>query len=179
MLTVYGANWCEDTNRSLRWLRRLNVEHSYRDVDADKAALDEAMAFNHGKRRTPVVQVHGEVLIEPGIRALTEALVRNGLIERQDARDRLRRRNIGDLERGLRIGAGGGLALLALKAPKALKIPLVVFGAWEVLTGVTGWCPVYNACGVTSLGGPLDHPIEADRDTWLAPAHHTIGAEST
>jgi hypothetical protein len=42
-----------------------------------------------------------------------------------------------------------------------------MLGAWETLTGVLGWCPVYSACGLTSLGGPLDHPIEADRDTWL------------
>lgn len=178
MLTIYGADWCEDTQRSLRWLRRLNVHHHYRNVDADPAALDEAKALNHGKRRTPIVQIQGEVLVEPATRALTDALVRNGLIARQDAHDCVRRRNIGDLERGLRIGAGAGLALLGVKAPKALKIPLLALGAWEVITGVTGWCPAFNACGVTSLGGPLDHPMESDRNTWLAAADQTIGTES-
>ena len=177
MLTVYGAQWCEDTQRSLRYLRRLGVAHVYRDVDADPAALDEAKALTHGTRRTPVVQVQGEVLIEPGNGTLTEALVRNAIIDRQDATDRLRRQNIGDLERGIRIGAGAGLALLAVKAPKALRVPLVVLGAWEVVTGVAGWCPVYSARRITSLGGPLDHPIESDRDAWLASIDAPAGKD--
>jgi glutaredoxin len=168
VLTVYGAEWCDDTQRSLRYLRRLGVAHVYRDVDADPAALDEAKALNHGTRRTPVVQVQGEVLVEPGNRTLTEALLRNGLIDRQAATDRIGGQNVGDLERGINIGAGVGLALLAFRAPKMLRVPLAMLGGWEVLTGVLGWCPVYSACGVTSLGGPLDHPIEADRETWLA-----------
>ncbi len=167
MLTVYGADWCEDTQRSLRYLRRLGVAHVYRNVDTDPVALEEAKALNHGKRRTPVVQVQGEVLVEPGNRTLTEALVRNGIIDREDLSDRIHGQNIGDLERGIRIGAGLGLALLAFKVRKGVGVPLAMLGAWEVLTGVLGWCPVYTACGVTSLGGPLDHPTEADRDTWL------------
>ncbi len=171
MLTVYGADWCEDTQRSLRYLRRVGVGYLYRNIDTDPAALDEAEALNHGRRRTPIVQLNEEVLVEPGIRTLTEALVRNGMLDRQAASDRLHRQNVGDLERGVRIGAGAGLALLASKAPRALKIPLVAVGVWEVLTGLIGWCPVYSAFGVTSLGGPLDHPMEADRETWLARQH--------
>lgn len=178
MLTIYGADWCEDTQRSLRYLRRIGVEHLYRNVDEDAAALDEAKALNHGKRRTPVVQVNGEVLVEPGTRALGEALVRNGIIDRRIASERLSRQNVGDLERGIRIGAGAGLALLALKAPRALKIPLVALGVWEALTGATGSCPVYRALGVTSLGGPLDHPMETDRDKWLARTDKLTVAEA-
>ncbi len=178
MLTVYGADWCEDTQRSLRYLRRIGVPHLYRNVDTDPVALDEAKSLNHGKRRTPVIQVHGEVLVEPGIRTLTEALVRNGVVDRQDASDRMRRQNIGDLERGIRIGAGAGLALLAFKAPKMLRVPLAVLGGWEVLSGILGWCPVYGALGLTSLGGPLDHPMEAERTTWLGPQEEST-AEAT
>ncbi len=175
MLTVYGADWCEDTQRSLRYLRRLGVEHVYRNVDTDPVALDEAKALNHGKRRTPVVRVQGEVLVEPGNRTLTEALVRNGVIDRQLVTDRMRGQNVGDLERGIRIGAGVGLALLAFKVPKGLGIPLAMIGAWETITGVLGWCPVFGALGVTSLGGPLDHPIEADRDNWLVQQSQWTG----
>ncbi len=178
MLTVYGADWCEDTQRSLRYLRRLGVEYIYRNVDTDAPALEEAKALNHGKRRTPVVRIEGEVLVEPAVRTLTEALVRNGLMDRDAARERLRRRNVGDLERGIRIGGGAGLALLAVKAPKAVRISLIAWGAFEVVTGILGWCPVYNAFGVTSLGGPLDHPIESERDTWLAKQEAWTAVES-
>jgi glutaredoxin len=167
VLTVYGADWCEDTQRSLRYLRRLGVAYDYRNVDTDPVALDEAKMLNHGRRRTPIVRVLGEVLVEPGNHTLTEALVRNGIVDRQHVSARLQGHNVGDLERGIRIGAGVGLALLAFKVPKAVGIPLAMLGAWETLTGVLGWCPVYSAFGLTSLGGPLDHPVEADRDTWL------------
>jgi len=37
------------------------------------------------------------------------------------------------------------------------------------LSGVTGWCPVYHAAGVTSLHGPGDRPDEAIASAWLAP----------
>ncbi len=178
MLTIYGADWCEDTQRSLRYLRRVGVEYLYRNVDEDAAALEEAKALNHGKRRTPIVQVHDEVLVEPAIRDLCEALVRNGLLGSQAASDRLRRQNVGDLERGIRIGAGAGLALLALRAPRGFKIALLALGAWEIATGTIGWCPVYSTLGVTSLGGPLDHPMETERHAWLARQDELTGLQN-
>ncbi len=168
MLTVYGAEWCEDTQRCLRYLRRLGVPHEYLDVDADPLALGRAKALNHGRRRTPVIQVQGEVLVEPGNRTLSEALVRNGLLDRQEASERIRRHNIGDLERGIRLGAGVALAGLAIRAPRAWRLPMLAIGAFETLTGIFAWCPVYAALGLTSIGGPLDHPVEADRGNWLA-----------
>jgi hypothetical protein len=112
--------------------------------------------------------VQGEVLVEPGNRTLTEALVRNGLLDREQARARIHRHNIGDLERGIRLGAGVALATLAVKAPRAWRLPMLAIGACETLTGIFAWCPVYSALHVTSIGGPLDHPVEADRGGWLA-----------
>jgi mycoredoxin len=181
VLTVYGAEWCEDTQRALRYLRRLGVEHEYFDVDEDPAAMNRARSLNHGRRRTPIIQVRGEVLVEPGNSLLTHALVRNGLIDTRQAQSRIHRRNIGDLERGIRIGGGVALTALALKAPRFWRMPLLVLGVAETLTGAVGWCPVYHGLGVTSIGGPLDHPVEADRDTWLArqPALTAGAAEGT
>lgn len=171
MVTVYGADWCEDTQRALRYLRRLKVEHEYFDVDDDPAALNRAKALNHGRRRTPIVQMQGEVLVEPANAALSEALVRNGLLDPLQADARFRRHNVGDVERGIRIGAGVAITALALtKAPRPWGLALAAFGLFETASGMFGWCPVYSALGVTSIGGPLDHPVEADRETWLAPA---------
>jgi mycoredoxin len=168
VLTVYGAEWCEDTQRALRYLRRLGVQHEYFDVDGDPAASNRAKSLNHGRRRTPIIQVQGEVLVEPGNALLTQALVRNGLIDTQRAQSLIHRHNVGDLERGIRIGGGVALTALALKAPRFWRIPLLALGIAETLTGAIGWSPAYHALGVTSIGGPLDHPVEADRDTWLA-----------
>ena len=41
MIIVYGADWCEDTRRSLRHLRRLGVAHRYLNVDEDLDALEQ------------------------------------------------------------------------------------------------------------------------------------------
>jgi hypothetical protein len=36
-------------------------------------------------------------------------------------------------------------------------------------SGLTGWCPLYHAAGMTSLEGPGDRPDETTRSAWLAP----------
>jgi glutaredoxin len=169
LVTVYGAVWCEDTQRSVRQLRRLGIAHEFRDVDTDHEGLARAKEFNNGRRRTPVIELpDGEVLIVPSNRTLVEAATRNGLVERARIGERMRVQNIGDLERALRIGAAVSLGLATLRAPRRAKGALLAIGAWELATGILGWCPVYSALRVTSLGGPLDHPLEADRETWLA-----------
>jgi len=57
VITVYGADWCEDTQRSLRHLRRLGVPHHYLNIDEDLDALERAKALNGGKRRTPTIDL--------------------------------------------------------------------------------------------------------------------------
>ena len=57
MITVYGAEWCEDTRRSLRHLRRLGVAHLFRNVDEDRDALERATSLTGGIRRTPTIDL--------------------------------------------------------------------------------------------------------------------------
>jgi glutaredoxin len=73
---VYGADWCEDTQRSRRLLRRLAIAHEYHNVDEDVFALERACALNAGERRTPVIEIVGTVLVEPSNPDLTAALIR-------------------------------------------------------------------------------------------------------
>ena len=70
MITVYGADWCEDTRRSQRLLRRLHVPHRYVNIDDDLDGLERAKALNHGQRRTPTIDLGlgGEALVEPDIK---------------------------------------------------------------------------------------------------------------
>ena len=77
MVIVYGADWCEDTQRSLRHLRRLGVAHRYLNVDEDLSALERARTLNDGTRRTPTIDmgVGGGALVEPENDTLTGALV--------------------------------------------------------------------------------------------------------
>jgi glutaredoxin len=169
MITVYGANWCEDTRRSLRHLRRLSVPHRYLNIDEDLDALECAQALNNGYRRTPVVDLglNGPALVEPDNDTLTGALVEMKMLTQKDARDRMGVQNVGDVERVARTVAGVALMAGASAAPRFARRPLALLGAFVGLTGVSGWCPAYHCSGVTSLGGPGDRPDEALRHAWV------------
>lgn len=170
MITIYGADWCQDTRRSLRHLRRLGVEHRYLNVDEDRDALHRATSINGGVRRTPTVDlgIGGPPLIEPGNDTLTEALVELEMLTQEDAQERLGVQNVGDLERVIRAGAGAALVLVGTVAPRGARWPFRLAGTALALSGLAGWCPGYQLSGATSLDGPGDRPDEAHRATWLA-----------
>ena len=171
MITVYGADWCEDTRRSQRLLRRLHVPHHYINIDEDLDALDRAKALNHGERRTPTIDLGlgGQALVEPDNETLAAALVEREMLTRDEAHERLGFQNIGDVERVARTTAGLALVAAAGSSPTALRWPLRLIGLFAALTGASGWCPGYHAAGVTSLGGPGDRPDEAERSAWIVP----------
>jgi glutaredoxin len=171
MITVYGADWCEDTRRSLRHLRRLAVPHQYVNIDEDFEALERAKALNHGERRTPVIDLGfgGPALVEPDNDLLTGAVVEGDMLSNEVATERLAVQNVGDFERVLRTALAGALLLVSRFGPSSLKRAAGVAGAVVGFSGVTGWCPLYHAAGVTSMDGPGDRPDEATRAGWLAP----------
>jgi glutaredoxin len=169
MITVYGADWCEDTRRSLRHLRRLHVPHVYLNVDEDSAALARAMDLNGGKRRTPTIDLGlgGGALVEPSNETLTGALVEMAMLTRDDALERLSVQNVGDVERAVRTAAGAAILAAGAFSPRGARWPFGLLGVVVAATGLTGWCPAYHYAGVTSLGGPGDRPEEAEREGWV------------
>lgn len=171
MITVYGADWCEDTRRARRHLRRLAVPHEYLNVDEDLEALERAKALNEGRRRTPTIDlgVGGPALVEPDNDTLTAALVELEMLTDDDAHERMAVQNVGDLERALRTSAGLALLFAGSAAPRGARGLLRLTGALVAITGITGWCPIYHSGGVTSLEGPGDRPDEAHRLEWVVP----------
>jgi glutaredoxin len=170
MITVFGADWCEDTRRARRHLRRLGVPHHYLNVDEDLDALHRAMSLNGGRRRTPTIDLGlgGPPLVEPDNDSLTGALIEVDMLSPDDARERLGVQNVGDFERVLRTGSGVALILAGRLAPRAGRWPFQIAGAVLALSGLVGWCPAYRYAGTTSIDGPGDRPDEARRRTWLA-----------
>ncbi len=170
MITVYGADWCEDTQRALRHLRRLGLRHRYLNVDEDLDALGTAMALTDGQRRTPTIDlgVGGPLLVEPPNDVLTEALVELEMLTQEHVKERLRVQNVGDLERVMRAGAGAALVVAGYAVRGGARWPLRIGGLLLTLSGMLGWCPGFHRAGVTSLDGPADRPKEAERGTWLA-----------
>lgn len=56
-ITVYGADWCGDTVRTLRHLDQKGVEYDYVDVDENSDGEKKVIEFNKGKRRIPLVEI--------------------------------------------------------------------------------------------------------------------------
>ena len=180
VITVYGSDWCEDTQRSLRLLRRLHVPHEYVNIDENAVGLWRAKELNGGKRRTPTIDlgVGGGALVEPSNDTLTGALVELSMLTQDEAYERLAVQNVGDAERALRAAAGALILAAGGFAPRGARWPFGIVGAVLSLTGVTGWCPFYHAAGVTSLGGPGDRLHEAERTAWITPRASTREAIS-
>lgn len=171
-IEVLGAAWCVDTARTLRCLRRLRVPAHAVDVDDHLDALHEVMRLTGGERRTPVVRVGDRVLVEPSNAALVQALETGGALAPSTVHAFEHGQNIGDLDRLLRLAAAG-LTLVGTRAmPAPVRVPLRLAAVGLALTAVIGWCPVYDAQGMTSVGGPGDHPDEAEREPWFAPTRH-------
>lgn len=167
-IEVLGAAWCVDTARTLRCLRRLRVRVRTVDVDDHLEALHEVMRLTGGERRTPVVRVGARVLVEPSNAALVRALEEESALAPSTVHAFEHGQNLGDLDRLLRLAAAG-LALAGTGAmPMPVRVPVRLAAVGLALTAVFGWCPVYDAQGVTSVGGPGDHPDEAEREPWFA-----------
>ena len=164
---VYGADWCDDTRRARRLLRRLSIAHDYRNIDEDVFALERACALNAGERRTPVIDVDGIVLVEPSNMDLADALIRAEYVSKDEARERGRMQNVGDAERAAWTVAGLFVIAAAQGCPRAARWPLRLAGAALAFTGISGWSPAYAAAGLSSLDGPGDRPAEVSRTAWF------------
>ncbi len=57
------------------------------------------------------------------------------------------KKNIGAVERVIRILAGLGIMSLAFIGPKT---PWAYLGVVPLLTGLTGWCPPYAMLGIST-----------------------------
>ncbi len=68
-IQVYGADWCHDTQNTLRHLKGRRIPHEYINVDEDAAAWAQVMEWNAGKRITPTVIISSDqgriILSEP------------------------------------------------------------------------------------------------------------------
>jgi thioredoxin reductase (NADPH) len=78
-VTVYGADWCGDTTRTLRHLEQSGVEYDYIDIDQDPDGERKVIEFNRGKRRIPLVEIASDdgetkALSVPSASELKEAL---------------------------------------------------------------------------------------------------------
>jgi glutaredoxin len=77
---VYGADWCGDTQRTLRFLNEQNVSYDYINIEEDERAADWVKQQNDGKERKPTVKLGARVLSVPSDAELESALREEGVM---------------------------------------------------------------------------------------------------
>jgi glutaredoxin len=77
---VYGADWCEDTQRTRQHLDRLGVAYEYINLEQDQKASEWVKQQNDGKERKPTVKIGEQVLAVPSNQELENALRQKGLV---------------------------------------------------------------------------------------------------
>ncbi len=77
---VYGADWCGNTQRTLRHLSELGVAFKYFNIERDEKAAAWVRAQNGGEQRLPTLDIAGQILSVPDNRALESALREKGLM---------------------------------------------------------------------------------------------------
>ncbi len=73
-IEVYGTKWCASTQMVRRYLDRLGLPYTYRDMDLDQRAARQVQWWTGGYLSHPVVQAGGNVLVEPSLSDLTRLL---------------------------------------------------------------------------------------------------------
>ena len=79
-VVVYGTGWCAATQRVRRYLDRLGVPYTYRDMERDPSAASRVQWWTGGYASHPTIQIGGDILVEPSLDEIDQALARNGLI---------------------------------------------------------------------------------------------------
>ena len=78
---VYGADWCADTQQTLKHLDSLGVAYDYVDLEQNEEAARWVRQQNEGKERKPTVKVGAQILSAPSERELENLLREQGVIE--------------------------------------------------------------------------------------------------
>lgn len=79
-VTVFGADWCEDTSRTRAFLNQLGVPYKYVNIENDPQARQWVLDENDGREEKPTVSIGDEVLSVPSDEELAEALREHGLL---------------------------------------------------------------------------------------------------
>lgn len=80
-VTVYGADWCEDTQHARDYLDEIDVPYRYVNIEEDPTAAEWVRKQNGGKEEKPTITIGGDVLSVPSDEELDTALEEHGLLK--------------------------------------------------------------------------------------------------
>jgi mycoredoxin len=79
-ITVYGAEWCGDCQRAVRFFKQHHIAIKWIDVDVNPEAAQYVKSVNHGNRSVPtIVFEDGSLLVEPSTMQLEQKVKSLGL----------------------------------------------------------------------------------------------------
>jgi len=78
-VVVFGTAWCAASQMVRRYLDRLGIPYVYRDMEYDRDAARRVQWWTGGYFSHPIVQVGGDILVEPTLDELQWTLANNGL----------------------------------------------------------------------------------------------------
>lgn len=73
-IDLFGADWCPDCRRAKSYLKSMNIDFNFIDVDLDKEATAKVEAINKGKRIIPTLIINGKSFTNPTNDALAAVL---------------------------------------------------------------------------------------------------------
>ncbi len=79
-VVVYGTRWCAATQYVRRYLDRINVEHTFRDIDRDPEAAEQVRWWTGGYLSHPTVKIASDILVEPLSNEIQSSLEKNNLV---------------------------------------------------------------------------------------------------
>ena len=79
-VVVYGTSWCAASQMVRRYLDRLDIPYIYRDMEYDPAAARQVKWWTGGSFSHPILQIGGQVLVEPSLDEVDWALSRVGML---------------------------------------------------------------------------------------------------
>lgn len=65
-IVIYGADWCDDSQRAKQFMEQRSIQFDWVDIEANKEAAELIENLNNGSRTTPtIIFLDGSILIEP------------------------------------------------------------------------------------------------------------------
>jgi mycoredoxin len=79
VVTVYGTKWCAATQMVRRYLDRVGIPYTFRDLEEDVSAANQVKWWTGGYASHPTLDIGGDILIEPTMDEVKGSLMEHGL----------------------------------------------------------------------------------------------------
>jgi glutaredoxin len=73
-ITVYGARWCKDTLRTVKYLADKDIPYTFVDIDHSLEGAAQVQGWNEGRLSTPTLDIEGRIVHVPSDEELGEIL---------------------------------------------------------------------------------------------------------